>query len=177
VPKKETLTRTFSEQDFRRQVRRVAEEEVARATAGLRKENAEREARATRAFCEERVARGQVDPAELDEPVDRQGNRVGPLSLMERLLMLDNRRPVRKFSEAGRQVTKTARQLEMDRLAALKPRRAFAERMPGRDPNPVAANGGDVSKERVEELSKLYPSLGGDDLAARRRRRLNGGRD
>jgi hypothetical protein len=157
-PKKVTTHQYFSEGEVRaivaQEVRRQVRPLVVAETASLRQGAARREREEIYKFCERLAAEGRVDPAELDEPRDGRGNRTGPLSLPERLLLLPDAQPVRRFSEGGRVVTRTARRLEMDRLAALRPRR-FAERVPGQGQGPGAEP---VAAERVDALLRHTPT-------------------
>jgi hypothetical protein len=150
VPKQITRTVKFSERDYevmRGEVRRLvrAESEAFRKEAAALRQaergraEAERRGR-VRAFCELQLKEGRVAPWEMDESDPRVP------SLVERLLLLDARTPVRKFSEAGKPPV-TALDLEMRAIEA-RPARRYSEKVPGGGGNAAL-----TPEERARALS------------------------
>jgi hypothetical protein len=118
APHSEQALRQYAEaarRDFAlaRRERIRAQQASEQALRRIAAREAEERRREIHAFCESERDAGRVSPAELDkDPADP-----AALTLSERLMLLDAKTVVRKFSDAaGKEVAQTALEMEMDAI-------------------------------------------------------------
>lgn len=113
----------------------AAKGQVDQFAENLRREN-------VTTFCEQMVKEGRISPAELDKTNPK------VLPIDEQLLLADARTPVRKFTEAGKEIGLTQYDLLVNSIKARKPFQ-FGERIPSPN-NPANPD------EEIAKVEKFY---------------------